>query len=71
MESDTRDALRWEDAFSVDRETAVSNPGTPVDEEPWAMYRDAGAGTIAPAYVEAYLDQLDAYPGRRVARHRR
>ena len=71
MESDTHDAHRWEDDFSADHETAVPDTRTLVDEEPWAVYRGTGAGTIASAYVEAYLEQLDFDAGRLVARETR
>ena len=58
MESDTQDVPRWEEDFSADRDVAVPDTGTPVDEEPWVLYRTTGAGTIEPTYVEAYLEQL-------------
>lgn len=60
MESDTQGVPRWEEAFSADRDAAVPDTGTPVDEEPWVLYRTTGAGTIEPTYVEAYLERLDA-----------
>ena len=60
MESDGHDAPRWEEAFAGDRETAVPGPRTPVDDEPWALCRGTGAAAIAPTYVEAYLERLDA-----------
>ena len=64
MESETHDAHRWEDDFSADRESAVPDTRTLVDEEPWAMYRGTGSGTIASTYVEAYLEQFNVDAGR-------
>jgi hypothetical protein len=60
MERDTHDAPRWEEAYTADRETAVPDPRTPIDDDPWAVYRGTRAATIAPTYIEAYLEHLDA-----------
>jgi hypothetical protein len=70
MENDTHDVPRWEDAFSADRDMSRPDTATPVDEEPWGLYRTTGAATIEPTYVEAYLERFDADPGRVAARHR-
>lgn len=60
MESDTHDPPRWEEAFSAERETAAPRTRTLIDEEPWGVYRGSGAETIAPTYIEAYLERVDA-----------
>jgi hypothetical protein len=60
MQRDTHDAPRWEEAYTADRETAVPDSRTPIDDEPWAVYRGTRAATIAPTYIEAYLEHLDA-----------
>jgi hypothetical protein len=71
MESDNHDAPRWEEAFTADHETAVPDPLTQVDDEPWAVYRGAGAAAIAPTYAEAYLEHLDAEAGNATGAGRR
>jgi hypothetical protein len=63
MQNDPDDAPRWEEAFGADRKTALPDARTAVDDEPWAVYRGTGAATIAPSYVEAYLEHLDADAG--------
>jgi hypothetical protein len=69
MKSDSHDAPRWEECFFA--QTAAPERRTPIDEEPWALYRGAGAETIAPTYVEAYLERLDGDAGWPIAREKR
>jgi hypothetical protein len=71
MESDTYDAPGWEEAFAADCEAGLPDRRTPVDDEPLSVYRGAGAATIAPIYVEAYLEHLDAGRPFTRERHRR